>query len=247
MKKKSKIQVRKDTERNLKSFVIDVKYTHDYQPIFIHYELKPVKFLTNIKGIYRYRFEINFFDTWNVEIKKISVFIDAHNNYEANKWIKENLTYYPIDDLEGKVINLYHIRDSPTSIQTTLDFIDVEEVENLADLTSIIFYKWEWECWKCKEKTPVASYCFVYITVHLLGSVPKLDDLLAQEYSFISKIYRKDLQMDEVANLCIHCGALQGQFYIMEWLMEMIYCNLGTYEDNIIPLPSPLSMMDIQH
>ena len=135
MKRSSKIYVRKDTKRNLDSFVIDVKYINNNLPIWIHYKINLVKFLTDIKGIYRYKFEITFFVSWDVEDKKISVCIDTFNNYSARKWIEERIKYYPLDD-----INLYtrwdnkNNKNHSNTIQTTLNFIEIDETEKISDL-----------------------------------------------------------------------------------------------------------------
>lgn len=47
-------------------------------------------------------------------------------------------------------------------------------------------YKIEWECWKCKKKTPVVTY---FLNGPTIGSIDKLDILLKELFAIIIGLF----------------------------------------------------------
>lgn len=98
-----------------------------------------------------------------------------------------------------------------------------DNIENLADLREIKIYKWDMPCWKCEKDTPRVSYSFCYKFNYSIGNVKKIDERLLEEYSFVKKVFSKTRGEEVIGNICIHCGALQGNWFIMEELSEIVY------------------------
>jgi hypothetical protein len=110
-----------------------------------------------------------------------------------------------------------------------------DRVEKLEDLKEIKIYKWKNKCWKCKKETPRVSYAFSYFYDYHIGEIEKLDKVLIQEYPFITKIYSNTRREMVIANECIHCGALQGNWFIMEEILELVYTDMEKLIDKKIP------------
>lgn len=91
--------------------------------------------------------------------------------------------------------------------------------------TKIPIYMWDAHCWKCGLYTPHVSYYFECGSCeglsHHIGDLPLLDKKLTEFYFFIKKTYSYTMQEDIIANTCIHCESLQGNFFILEELIEM--------------------------
>lgn len=126
-------------------------------------------------------------------------------------------------------------------------FADPHEkvVEKLSSLKEIPIYKWFKECWKCQKETPLVTYDFegFFSTFHI-GDIEKLDRVLMQKYSFVKKTFSKTMGCEVIANTCVHCGSLQGNWYVMEDLLEMHYNeNMNDLID--IVLPNNLTFEDL--
>ncbi len=87
--------------------------------------------------------------------------------------------------------------------------------------TKIPIYKWDGHCWKCGKMTPHISYDFCCGSDHSIGSLPLLDKKLMELYPFIKRVYSHTMRQEIIANTCIHCGSLQGNFFIIEELADM--------------------------
>jgi len=98
-----------------------------------------------------------------------------------------------------------------------------DHFENLGDLKEIKVYKGEIPCWKCKNDTPRVSYSFCYKFNYSIGNVKKLDEILLREYPFVKKTFSKTRGEEVIGNICIHCGSLQRNWFIMEELSEIVY------------------------
>ena len=95
-------------------------------------------------------------------------------------------------------------------------------------------YRWEKECYKCKKKTPVYSYYLDYDLADLdelfslggptvgLGDLSYIDDLLSKQISTIQLRYSNTTKSKYMANICEHCGALQGRNYVVDDPHEII-------------------------
>lgn len=101
---------------------------------------------------------------------------------------------------------------------------NVEKVLKAPLKMSIEIWSWEKECYKCKKYTPVifpvGDFFGESVGYHSLENLPKF---LAQNYP----CYRNNIQNfknpEDYANACPHCGAYQGDFYIMEDYFEIAY------------------------
>lgn len=95
-------------------------------------------------------------------------------------------------------------------------------------------YKWEKECWKCRDITPIYSYYLTYQLYDLdelfsfgfeevgIGDIEYFDNILMSNIDTIKQKYSKTLETTYVANTCIHCGALQGRNYVVKDPHEII-------------------------
>jgi len=111
-----------------------------------------------------------------------------------------------------------------------------EILEELHDLKEIKIYKWERECWKCKKKTPRVSYYFCAGFNYHIGEIEKIDKILMENYPFVKRIYSKTMEQEVIANTCVYCGSLQGNWFIGEELiLDIIYQGLNNFLDIIIP------------
>lgn len=94
-----------------------------------------------------------------------------------------------------------------------------EALEELGEITEIPIYKWKNECWKCQKETDVVSYDFVFLNNHSIGDIKEIDEELMKIYPFVKEKYSYTQKRKVIANTCIHCGALQGNFFIAEDLL----------------------------
>lgn len=125
---------------------------------------------------------------------------------------------------------------------TEIVLIDPYEdiAQALSALEEIPIFKWFRECWKCAEETPVVSYNFEAGFSYHIGDIEKLDNLLMQKYPFVKKIYSKTMGTEVIANTCVHCGSLQGNWFIMEDLIEM--ATEGREMNELIDLVLPINL-----
>jgi len=91
-----------------------------------------------------------------------------------------------------------------------------ETLNFLKMVKEIKIYKVSWECWKCKEETTIVSYCLRWYHSFTIGELQKLDKLLMEHYPFVKKVFSKTRGEKVIANICIHCKALQGNWFVWE-------------------------------
>ncbi|GAG75394.1 unnamed protein product [marine sediment metagenome] len=119
-----------------------------------------------------------------------------------------------------------------------------EILEELHDLKEIKIYKWERECWKCKKKTPRVSYYFSTGFSYHVGEIEKIDKILMENYPFVKKIYSKTMEQEVIANTCVHCSSLQGNWFIgEEIILDIMYQGLDKFLD--IKIPNTLTLEDL--
>lgn len=119
-----------------------------------------------------------------------------------------------------------------------------EFVTEFFNQKGVNIYKWDKECWKCKQKTPVYSYYLNYQLAELdeafssvgmlgIGEVGSIDEVLAKEIPTIKMSYSRTLKCNYMANTCIYCGALQGSNYVVEdpheIMQELFYGGMEKY------------------
>ena len=93
-------------------------------------------------------------------------------------------------------------------------------------IDGINIYGWDHECWKCHKTTKVYTY-FInkqlkpymdnYLELDSLGldSLPPVDEYLKSKYPTINNNYSKKQNKYCTSNNCSHCGALIGNYYIV--------------------------------
>jgi len=91
----------------------------------------------------------------------------------------------------------------------------------LCHRTKIPIYKLDTKCWKCGEITQHVTYDFDCGESYHIGGLPLLDKKLMELYPHIKRIYSNMMQQKVIANTCIHCGSLQGNFFILEELIDI--------------------------
>lgn len=116
----------------------------------------------------------------------------------------------------------------------------INEMEDTIDefkkIVEIPIYKWKHYCWKCNKETDMVSYDIAFLYNHSIGDINKLDEILLQKYSFVKHIYSHTRKEMVIANTCIHCGRLQGNFFVTEELLNMQYDeNMDKLIDMNIP------------
>ena len=127
-------------------------------------------------------------------------------------------------------------------IETIEPFKEISE--ELRDLKEIKIYKWERECWKCKKKIPRVSYYLSAGFDYHIGEIEKIDKILMGNYPFVKKIYSKTREQEVIANTCIHCSSLQGNWFIGEEIIsDIIYQGLDRFLD--IKIPNNLTLEDL--
>ena len=89
------------------------------------------------------------------------------------------------------------------------------------DLKEIKIFKWERPCWKCDNTTSIVTYDLEVGYDFHIGSITKLDKLLMERYPSVKNVFSKTMEENTIANVCVKCGMLQGNWFIMEELLEM--------------------------
>lgn len=105
---------------------------------------------------------------------------------------------------------------------TTITDPHKEIVEELRALKDIPIYKWNQTCWKCRKETSVVSYDLSAGYNFHIGDILKLDEVLVLNYPFVKKVFSKTMEKETIANICIYCGALQGNWYVRDSLIDII-------------------------
>lgn len=137
----------------------------------------------------------------------------------------------------------YRLRDIKPKLRIKQDYKCIECNSNLYDLEySVPLRKWKQLCWKCKKQTTVVSYVIDGVMDNcVIGSHPKIDIILEQEYPHIQKLYSKTMQRMTTGNKCVHCGAFQGNGFIEHDLVWDRVVYLNEY-DEIFPINRILSI-----
>jgi hypothetical protein len=120
-----------------------------------------------------------------------------------------------------------------------------EVLEELHSLKEILIYRWERNCWKCKRKTPRVSYDIEVNFSYHIGDIQKIDEILMEKYPFVKRKVSYTLGEEVIANICTHCGELQGNFYISEELLNLRYEGIDNFIDIVLPNNLKIEDLDI--
>ena len=104
---------------------------------------------------------------------------------------------------------------------------------------------WHTQCWRCGKETPVVWCRYVGEGFVCDGPYYDLDKCmerkeqimrhLSRKFPFIKRTYSKSQGREVIGNLCIHCGAYQGNFFLSRDYYEIIveesyqFSDLGKY------------------
>lgn len=120
-----------------------------------------------------------------------------------------------------------------------------ELIEELLSFKKIDIYKWIKKCWKCNKDTGVVSYEFAIGYNYHIGDIKKLDEELMKKYQFVQKVFSKTEQTEVIANTCTNCNALQGNWFIMEDIIEMRSNSINMNKLIDLKLPNNLKFEDL--
>ncbi len=115
--------------------------------------------------------------------------------------------------------------------KSTLRISDL--IFNFFVIKGINIYKWEKECYRCKNMTFVYSYFLYYELEELdeifsinhgmgIGDISWIDNHLTQQIKTIKKCFSKTTSSSYIANTCSNCDALQGRNYVVSDPHEII-------------------------
>jgi hypothetical protein len=91
----------------------------------------------------------------------------------------------------------------------------------------INLYGWKKICWKCGKETTVYSYFLYYELEEMdeffsnvhgigLGSILSIDQIISGKYKNIKDCFSRTTRSRYIANVCEHCGSLQGRNYVVD-------------------------------
>jgi hypothetical protein len=132
-----------------------------------------------------------------------------------------------------------------------------EAVAMLSSIKEIPIYKWKRKCWNCERETLIVNYDLQldsHFSLGNMGDFEKLDEILIEKYPFVKKVFSKTQGREVIANTCVHCGSLQGSWFIIEdihekeaegedmnKMIDIVLSNKLTPEDLLIQKGSPKS------
>jgi hypothetical protein len=120
-----------------------------------------------------------------------------------------------------------------------------ELIEELLSLTNIPIYRWSKECWKCHKQTDIVTYGFALEYNYHIGDLEKIDNELMKQFPFVKKVFSKTMETKIVANTCIYCGALQGNWFVMEDIIQMRSSDFDMNKLKEKEIPNPLKFEDL--
>lgn len=101
------------------------------------------------------------------------------------------------------------------SMETVYDHVELLKQNTLP------IYSWVQSCWKCKQDTEIITYVITLDYDYHIGELHKFDNALMAACPQIKKIYSKTMEQEVVANVCVHCGTLQGNHYVEQEILAM--------------------------
>ena len=109
---------------------------------------------------------------------------------------------------------------------------------------SVLVLKWQRKCWKCGRLTPVVWAGYMYCdnlgepkiaySYHMERKVCRRLEYLY--FDFFGKCYSKSLGKEVYGNICIHCGAYQGNGYVSSEFHKLLTHSKKVEERRIYKL-----------
>lgn len=91
----------------------------------------------------------------------------------------------------------------------------------------IEIWSWTTTCWKCKKDTPVVwpskescGFTWESLNPQTFNNLP---EAIQQLFPFFKITEKKTMGVVEHGNTCSHCGAYQGDWFVIEDLLEISY------------------------
>jgi len=101
------------------------------------------------------------------------------------------------------------------------------------EIKEVVIEKWvEHQCWKCAEEGTVIT-----IKDQLWLQDTRVGKILSEEFPFFYKTKRKLKAEPYYANHCLKCKALQGDWFILEWIIDESLKEKKKVEIQTIELP----------
>ena len=93
--------------------------------------------------------------------------------------------------------------------------------------TDIELWTWTTQCWKCQKNTPVVwpnrgscDFTWESLSPQTFKNLP---DAMQKKFTFFKIIEKRTMGVVEHGNSCINCGAYQGDWFVIEDLLEISY------------------------
>ncbi len=93
---------------------------------------------------------------------------------------------------------------------------------DISKIKEINIYKWSWQCYRCYDRIPVVSYYFFHGHFHGIGDVPKLDEMLKNQYLFVKEVFNKKTRQNIVINHCSNCEIQVDNQHLMRNFVKKI-------------------------
>lgn len=101
----------------------------------------------------------------------------------------------------------------------------------------IELWVWNSECWKCKRVTPVV-YISPNTTVGGENVKPEffeeLPRKISEKYPFFKHVYSKTRGEWLFGNVCVHCGAYLGDWFVADEMLEIAYSPEKIKEKTVV-------------
>lgn len=102
------------------------------------------------------------------------------------------------------------------------DLVETREDIQRTLRDEIAVLRWTHECWQCTKITPIVSYYLEAAYNHSIGDIESLDRMLMERYGFVKRQCSHTLERTVIANSCVHCGAHQGNHFVLEDLLAFL-------------------------
>lgn len=148
--------------------------------------------------------------------------IEYLSESELEKWRESNYLERQIDDR----VKFSHLVMSVTLVQKAPRTMDME------------IRSWDMECYKCHTFTPVVFPRGDFFG-HAAGfdSLAHLPSVLSTKFPFFKKTHDKTVNGEAYGNICRHCNAHIGDFFVFEDSLGFSYDTEAVHEISTITVP----------
>jgi len=147
-----------------------------------------------------------------------STIIDGVENMAEKEYLNEDLELKLLQELDEDEAEMYSRKCAICGRRQFRFILPPKEVE-------IELWMWFRKCWKCGKETPV-----VWTPHSVVGefsidpdSFKELPKRISEIYPFFKLTYSKTMEENVYGNLCVNCGAYQGNWFVREESLEIAY------------------------